>query len=226
MTWAGVSARRSSTRIDARGDMLAAQRSHRRGVTRQPEQVVALVEREPQAAGDRGEHLLRRLRTATLLEPAVVVHRHVAQRGDLFAAQSGGAPPRAAAKADVFGLQHLAPTTEEVGQLRSVHASSLRECGAAEQGTGSPCLAERSGSGGDLHADHLLRHVPDAARGIRVLKTRVQTLLSRKPAQVLEAHRCRRVDHRERPGSSPHRRPRAPPTRECRRGCRDATGRG
>jgi hypothetical protein len=37
-----------------------------------------------QAAGDRGEHLLGRLRSALLLDAGVVVGRHAAQGGDLL----------------------------------------------------------------------------------------------------------------------------------------------
>ncbi|GMA87275.1 hypothetical protein GCM10025868_25250 [Angustibacter aerolatus] len=97
-------------------DVVVARHPPRRVVPGQPEQVVALVERQPQAAGDRPEHLLRRLRPALLLEPAVVVGRHAAQRGDLLAAQARGAPPRAARQPDVLGLQRLAAGAQQVGE--------------------------------------------------------------------------------------------------------------
>ena len=50
----------------------------------EPEQVVALVEREVQPLRDRRDHLPGRLGSAFPLEPRVVVGRHVAERGDLL----------------------------------------------------------------------------------------------------------------------------------------------
>ena len=58
--------------------------------------VVAFVEVEPEAAGDRREHLLGRLRPPLLLEARVVVGGHAAQRGDLLASQPVRATPRPA----------------------------------------------------------------------------------------------------------------------------------
>ena len=90
----------------AGADVLAGRAARGRVVPGEPEQVVALVEREVQSLRDRGDHLLGRLRPALPLEPGVVVGRHVAERGDLLAAQparsggadrAGGRRPRAAA---------------------------------------------------------------------------------------------------------------------------------
>jgi hypothetical protein len=106
--------------------VVGAQRAHRRVVPGDAEQVVALVQRQPQPAGDRGEHLLRRLRSAALLEPAVVVGGHAAQRRDLLPAQPAGAPARAPRQPDVLGLQGLTAGAQEVGQLDSVHVTEYR----------------------------------------------------------------------------------------------------
>jgi hypothetical protein len=50
----------------------------------EPEQVVALVEREVEPLSDRREHLPGGLWSAFPLEPGVVVGRHVAEGGDLL----------------------------------------------------------------------------------------------------------------------------------------------
>ena len=110
----------------ARVDVVGAQRPLRRVVPGDPEQVVALVQRQPQPAGHGGQHLLRRLRAAPLLQPAVVVGGHAAQRRDLLPAQPAGAPARAAGQPDVLGLQGLAAGAQEVGQLGSVHDREYR----------------------------------------------------------------------------------------------------
>jgi len=108
-----------------RVDMVAAQHPLRRGVPGEPEQVVTFLKGEVQTAGDRGEHLLGRVRSALLLDPAVVVGGHTAQRRDLLAAQPARAPAGAAGKPDVLGLQGLAARAEEVSQLCPVHRRSL-----------------------------------------------------------------------------------------------------
>ena len=71
----------------------------RRGAARQVEQLVAGVVVHPQRAGQRGEHLRGRLRTAPLLEADHVVDAHARQLGDLLATQARrrvGGCPRAA----------------------------------------------------------------------------------------------------------------------------------
>ncbi len=67
--------------------------------------MIAFVEREMQALSDGGDHLLRRLWAALLLEAGVVVGRHVAESGDLFAAETVGPAARARCKPHIFGLQ-------------------------------------------------------------------------------------------------------------------------
>ena len=101
-------------------DVVGAPRPAWRRVAAELEQVVAFVERQPQPAGQRGEHLLARVRAALLLDAAVVVGGHPGQGGDLLAAQPAGAPARAARHPDVLGLERLAAGAEEVGELRAV----------------------------------------------------------------------------------------------------------
>ena len=104
-----------------RVDVLGPPRPRGRRLAGQAEQVVALVQAEPQPARERREHLLGRLRAALLLEPRVVVGRHVREQRHLLAAQALGAAPFAGAEPDVLGLQRLAAAAQEVGQLRTIH---------------------------------------------------------------------------------------------------------
>jgi hypothetical protein len=69
------------------------------------EQVVAFVEGQMQTLRDRGDHLPGRVRSAFPFEPAVVVGGDVAERGDFFAAQTGGSAPLPARETDVFRLK-------------------------------------------------------------------------------------------------------------------------
>lgn len=71
------------------------------------EQVVAFVEGQMQTLRDRGDHLLGRVRSALPLEPAVVVGGDVAERGDFFAAKTGGSAALPTREADVFRLERL-----------------------------------------------------------------------------------------------------------------------
>jgi hypothetical protein len=64
--------------------VIGARSSGRRLVPREEEQVVALGARKMQPLRDRGDHLLRRLRSALPLQTRVVIRRHVAQRGNLL----------------------------------------------------------------------------------------------------------------------------------------------
>ena len=102
-----------------------------RVVPGEPEEVVALVEREVQPLRDRRDHLLRGLRPALPLEPRVVVGRHVAERGDLLAPQPAGPAARPARQADVLGLQRLASATEERPPARLDRSPRASSCVAA-----------------------------------------------------------------------------------------------
>jgi hypothetical protein len=84
-------------------------------------EVVALGQRQPQAAGHRREHLRRRLRPAPLLEASVVVGGHAAQGGDLLPPEATGPAAGAPGQADVLRLERLPPGTQEVGELGTVH---------------------------------------------------------------------------------------------------------
>ena len=86
------------------------------------EQVVALVERQPQRAGDRADICSDGRDPRPLLEPRVEVGRHVRERRDLLAPQAGRPPARGRAEADVLGLQRRAPAAQEVGESVAVHA--------------------------------------------------------------------------------------------------------
>jgi hypothetical protein len=61
------------------------------------------------------------VRTALLLDPAVVVGGHAGQCGDLLATQPGGAAASRPRQSDILGLQRLAAGPEEVGEDGPVH---------------------------------------------------------------------------------------------------------
>ena len=116
-------------------DVAGAVPARRRDVAGELEEMVALVLREPQRAGDRGHHRLRRTRAAALLEPRVEVGRHARQRGDLLAPQSRGSPARAGAEADVLRPQRLTAAAQEVGESVAVHGfASIERSAAGIQG--------------------------------------------------------------------------------------------
>ena len=100
--------------------------------------MVALVGREAKRPSKRGEHLLRRLGPATLLEAGVVVGRHAGELGDLAAAQPGDPPARPGAQSDVFGTQVLTPVAKEVGELFAVHGFHHAPPRRPEGGIGNP----------------------------------------------------------------------------------------
>ena len=99
--------------------------------------MVALVRGEPQRAGERGEHLLGRLRAALLLEPGCSSRWTCAASSATSSRRRPLVRRRApAAQADVVGLQRLAAPAQEVGQLRTVHhRPSIGVLGSLIQGS-------------------------------------------------------------------------------------------
>ena len=79
-------------------------------------QMITFVQGQPQRSGQSGQHLLRRLWAALLLEPGVVVGRHRCQRSDFLPPQAGRPPPPTAGQSDVLGLQGIAMPAEEICQ--------------------------------------------------------------------------------------------------------------
>lgn len=104
----------------------------------QTEEVVAFVEGEPQPAGQRGQHLLRGVRSALLLQPCVVVGRHSGQRGDLLASQPTSPASGTNGQADVFGSERVAATAEEVSEVSTVQPPSMAGGSTTDQGTRIP----------------------------------------------------------------------------------------
>lgn len=78
------------------------------------------------------DHLLRRLWPSLLLDSGVVVRRHVAEQGNLFAAQ----PARAAAvppgQAYIVGLQSFAALAQKLGEAGAVDV----HCSVVQGGAG------------------------------------------------------------------------------------------
>ena len=102
------------------------------------EQVVALVGGQTQRAGEGGEHLRARLRTAPLLEPRVVIGRHRGQLRDLLATQPRGAPPRAGTEPDVGRLQRLPVPAQELRERIPIHVPILPCARGPNQGSSIP----------------------------------------------------------------------------------------
>jgi NAD(P)-dependent dehydrogenase (short-subunit alcohol dehydrogenase family) len=122
----------------------------RRGhVPSEPEEVVALILCESQRASDRGDGLLGGPRPSPLLESGVEVGRHVRQRGDLLASQSGRAPSPPLRETEVLRPQRLAAAAEKVGEALTIHLRSIGHIPSASQGSVLPgyldlwCLRQR-----------------------------------------------------------------------------------
>ena len=86
--------------------------------SREREQRPALGGVEPQRAGERVEHLRRRVDVAPLLEPRVPGHADPRQRGELLAPQAGRpAAPAVVRESDVRRRQPRPPRAQERPQL-------------------------------------------------------------------------------------------------------------
>jgi hypothetical protein len=83
--------------------------------------MIPLVEGEAQAAGDGGDHLLGRLRTAPLLQTGVVVGGHGRKAGDLFSPETGDTATLTPGQPHVLGLQRFASFSQKVGKPFAVH---------------------------------------------------------------------------------------------------------
>jgi hypothetical protein len=77
-------------------------------VSGQDEQMVPLIECQAKSTRDGSDHRLGWLRPAATLDSTVVVSRHAAQRGNLFAPKAGGTSALTAWESDVVGLQRFA----------------------------------------------------------------------------------------------------------------------
>jgi hypothetical protein len=104
----------------------------------EPVQVVAFVAGQPERPGERGKHLLTRLRAAPLLQPGVIVGGHHGQGRDLLAAKPLRAATYTRGKAHVHGPQRLPAVPQEVRQSYSVHTFSIGHQARAKQGSPIP----------------------------------------------------------------------------------------
>jgi hypothetical protein len=89
------------------------------------EQVVTVVQGEPQPASDRGKHLPGRLWTSAAFEAAVVVRRHPAQHGGFFSSQARCASALSPGHADVVRLQRLSTGAKKGREVRLVHDNTV-----------------------------------------------------------------------------------------------------
>lgn len=108
--------------------------------------MIALVRRQPQAAGDGRDHLLRRLRPVAAFQPGEVVGGHGAQLRHLLTTQTRGAPALPPAQPDVLRLQRRAPGAQER---------------AARTGDGLDLQTATNHTGPFLLTNLLLEHVTD-----------------------------------------------------------------
>jgi hypothetical protein len=88
---------------------------------REPQEVVAFVQREAQSLGDGPHHLHRRAWAALSFESGVVVGGHVTEGRDLFASQPVGAATGATGQPDVLGLQGGSSEPQELRKSARVH---------------------------------------------------------------------------------------------------------
>ena len=120
------------------GRVVGPERARRRGVAGEAVEVVALVGREAQRAGQRGGRRLRRPVAAALLQPRVEVGRHVRQPRDLLAAQAAGPAPLPGRQPDVVGGERRAAAAQEVRERVLVHRPHDATTAAAHPGTACP----------------------------------------------------------------------------------------
>ena len=102
------------------------------------EQVVAFIGRQPQSAGQRGEHLGAGLRAAPLLQAGVVVGRHGREVRDLLSTQAGRAATGSGDQTDVRRLQAVAPMHQEVSESITIHSHSMGAPPRLNQGAAIP----------------------------------------------------------------------------------------
>jgi hypothetical protein len=104
---------RSRMRMRPGADVVACPRPRRSTVSCKQQQVVAFVDGEPEAAGERADHLLGGLGAGAPFEAGEVVGGHVRQVGYFLPAKARGSAAWAAAQADIFRLERFAAGPNE-----------------------------------------------------------------------------------------------------------------
>ena len=94
-------------------DVVACPRPRRSTVSCKQQQVVAFVDGEPEAAGERADHLLGGLGAGAPFEAGEVVGGHVRQVGYFLPAKARGSAAWAAAQANIFRLERFAAGPNE-----------------------------------------------------------------------------------------------------------------
>lgn len=100
--------------------------------------MVPFVAGEAERPRQRAEHLAGGARAAGLFEPRVVVDGHTRERRHLLATQTRRTASGTGREAHVGGLQPGAAAAQEVGELGSVHLSTLAEAARLIQGLPVP----------------------------------------------------------------------------------------
>jgi uncharacterized oxidoreductase len=124
--------------LQRRGDVRAGELGRRGVAAGDQEQVVALVVAQPEGAGQRGQHLLARLRTALLFQARVVVGGHGGERRDLLASQARSPPARTRGQADVFRPELFPAAAQEGREFRTIHKSSMEAISTLTRDRRSP----------------------------------------------------------------------------------------
>jgi hypothetical protein len=94
-------------------------------MSREPEEVIALVVLEPERARKRRDHLQGRVPRAALLEAREVVGREAREPGELLTAQTRCSAPRLARQTDRRGRETIAPGAKATGEIVLEHAGSI-----------------------------------------------------------------------------------------------------
>ncbi len=129
---------------------------------------------EPEHAGQRLEHLRRRVAVAALLEPQVVVGADAGEGRDLLAAQARRPPDAHDAQPRVGGVHQLAPRTQVLAErVRPGHMLIVRGCAAAHPGPAAPRMT------GVLAARPARRGIVDT--GAAPAANRKETMTSHQP---------------------------------------------
>ena len=87
---------------------------------KEAEQVITLVDVEPQRSRQPGDDGLRGVGATRLFQPCVVVGRDPRLRRDLITAKTDGTTTPTTEHTDILGAKGLAASAEEIGQADAI----------------------------------------------------------------------------------------------------------
>jgi hypothetical protein len=94
-------------------------------MSREPEEVIALLVLEPERPRKRRDHLQGRVPRAALLEAREVVGREAREPGELLTAQARCSAQGLVRQTDRRGREAIAPRAKATGEIVSEHAASI-----------------------------------------------------------------------------------------------------